>query len=188
MIKRQTEWLIRISGGVLLIFALFKLYIRPLTHSYHDAFLFTHLQIVLWLMLALIMALIVSSFSSLRAKWLMALIAFLMLAPYALVHQPLTQKAESYFFRQRYDLLEQLNSQLLDSKIRKEQLYDQLAAMDIRNYEIGTNYIAYWVDRMPEQRDGFIFILEGEPPAQVFGYPVNQLSEIHPQWFSFTSG
>lgn len=187
MMGKKTEWLIRISGSALLLFALFKLYSRPLTHSYHDAFLFLHLQLVLWFILLLIMALVTVSFSKRRFRWTVGILSLLLLAPYPFVHQSFTQQAEQYFFQQRYAYFKQLSQQTLDSSVDEEKLYNQLAAIDVRNYEKGENYVAYWVDRMPEQRDGFIFLLEGELPDRLFGYPVKHTRQIHHKWFSFTS-
>jgi hypothetical protein len=189
MMGKKTEWLIRILGSALLLFALYKLYSRPLTHSYHDAFLFFHLQLVLWFMLLLILVLVVSSFSAPRLRWLSGVLSLLLLAPYPLVHKAFTARAEQYFFQQRYLYFEQLTQQTLDkaTSFNEERLYNQLAAIDVRNYEKGENYIAYWIDRMPEQRDGFIFLLDGKMPERLFGYPVKHTKALTQNWFSFSS-
>lgn len=187
MIRRETEWLIRIAGSALLIFALYKLYSRPLTHSYHDAFLFIYLQIMLWIMLLLVLILVISSFSARRAKWITALLTLCLLAPYPFVHSNLTDQAEAYFFQQRYEHLQWLSRQILEASLDEEILYDQLAAVDIRGYEKGENYIAYWVDRMPEARDGFIFLVDGELPERLFQYPVRHTRKVQEGWFNFSS-
>ncbi|WPP48982.1 hypothetical protein [Catalinimonas niigatensis] len=187
MIRKETEWLIRIPGIALLIFALYKLYSRPLTHSYHDAFLFIYLQIVLWVMLLLVLILVITSFSSYRAKWIMGLLTLFLLAPYPFVHHELSIQAEQYFFQQRYEHLQRLNQQIIDASVDEARLYGLLAAVDIRGYEKTTNYVAYWVDRVPEQRDGFIFLIRGELPERLFHYPVNHTKVLRENWFSFTS-
>ncbi|MDF9799520.1 putative membrane-bound spermidine synthase [Catalinimonas alkaloidigena] len=189
MLGKKTEWLIRISGSALLFLAFYKLYTRPLTHSYHEAFLFLHLQLVLWLMLLLIMALVSSSFSKRKNQWAIIILSFLLLAPYPFFHQRFTAQAEQHFFQQRYTYFEQINRQTLDKTTAadEEKLYNQLASIDVRSYEKGENYVAYWVDRMPEQRNGFIFLLEGQIPDKLFGYPVKQTKHIGKNWFSFSS-
>lgn len=187
MMRKETEWLIRVLGSTLLCFALYKLYSRPLTHSYHEAFLFIYLQIVLWVMLLLVLILVITSFSTRWAKWTAGLLTLLLLAPYPFVHNKLTAQAEQYFFQQRYERFQWLNQQISDTSVNKERLYDQLAAADVRGYEKGENYIAYWVDRMPEQRDGFIFLMDGELPEHLFQYPVKHTRKVQNGWFNFSS-
>lgn len=187
MIRKETEWLIRISGSALLIFALYTLYSRPLTHSYHEAFLFIYLQIVLWVMLLLVLILVITSFSDYQAKWITGLLTLFILAPYPFVHHALSAQAEAYFFQQRYEHLQRLNQQIMDASEDETSLYDQLPGLDISAYERAENYIAYWVDRMPEQRDGFIFLIRGELPNHLFQYPVKHTKAIRGNWFSFSS-
>lgn len=185
--RKEVEWLIRIMGTALLGFALYKLYSRPLTHSYHDAFLFNHLQIVLWVMLALIMALIVQSFESKVYRWLTILVTVALLAPYPFVHQYLSPRAGAYFFGQRQQELRWLNRQIQTDALEKDKIYEYLAALDIRDYEKGDNYVAYWIDRMPEQRDGLIY-LESEPfPPRLFRFPLKKVSSLSENWYLFSS-
>jgi len=186
-VSRLAEWLVRIMGTALLGFALFNLYSRPLTHSYHDAFLFNHLQIVLWVMLALIMALIVQSFDHKVYRWLTVLVAVALLAPYPFVHQYFSPRAGSYFFGQRQQELRWLNRQIQTDALDKDKIYEYLSALDIRDYEKGKNYVAYWVDRMPEQRDGLIY-LESEPfPQELFRFPLKRVSSLGEHWYLFSS-
>jgi hypothetical protein len=187
MIRKEVEWLIRISGSALLVFALYKLYSRPLTHSYHDAFLFNHLQIVLWVMLALIMALIVQSFNSRLARWVIILLAVGLLAPYPFAHQYLTTRAGAYFFSQRQQELRWLNNQILGQSLNKEEVYEYLTSLDIRDYEKGEDYVAYWVDRIPEQRDGLIYLHDRPFPKRIFQYPLRRTSSLNGNWHLFTS-
>lgn len=187
MIRKETEWLVRIMGSALLVFAFYKLYTRPLTHSYHEAFLFNHLQIVLWVMLALVLSLVVVSFASKRAKWLSAVVAAVLLAPYPFAHIRFSERAESYFFAQRRQELNWLNRQILESSLSEEEVYDHLAAMDIRAYERGINYIAYRVDRMPEQRDGLIYLQNAQFPDRLFQFPLGKVSALQDDWYLFSS-
>ncbi len=184
---KEVEWLIRMMGTALLIFALYNLYARPLTHSYHDAFLFNHLQIVLWVMLALIMALIVQSFDTKPARWLTVLVAVALLAPYPFVHQQLISRAGVYFFSQRQQELEWVNEQILEQSLERTEVYKYLAALDIRDYEVGENYVAYWVDRMPEQRDGLIYLQSKPFPKRLFQYPLHRVKNLSNEWYLFTS-
>ena len=185
--SRLAEWLVRIMGTALLGFALYNLYSRPLTHSYHDAFLFNHLQIVLWVMLALIMALIVQSFESKIYRWLTVLVAVALLAPYPFVHQYLSPRAGIYFFSERQQELRWVNEQIMEQSLEKTEVYEYLTALDIRDYEVGENYVAYWVDRMPEQRDGLIFLQSQPFPERLFQYPLRRVSTLNGEWYLFTS-
>lgn len=188
MINTYTEWIIRVPGGALLLYAFYKLYTRPLTHSYHEAFLFNHLQIVLWVMLALIMALIVQSFNKKAYRWLTVLVAAALLAPYPFAHQYLEARAGTYFFHQRWIPLQEVNRRIMESSLDKAKVYDRLAALDIRDYEIGENYVAYWVDRVPEQRDGLIFLQDGKFPQRLFQYPLRGIDKLdRTSWYLFTS-
>ncbi|MFP4096396.1 MAG: hypothetical protein ACLFUB_18080 [Cyclobacteriaceae bacterium] len=188
MISRQTEWFIRITGTGLLAFALYKLYSRPLTHSYHEAFLFNHLQIVLFVMILLVLALVAVSFEKKRWRGLVFGISFCLLAPYPFIHHTYTQRAEQYFFEQRYDLLQSLNRSILEEKDSEESIYYYLDAYQLKAYEKGQNYIAYQVDRMPEQRDGFVYLLEGELPDRLFQFPLRRLQPLGAGWYAFSAG
>jgi hypothetical protein len=188
MLNRQTEWFIRVTGGGLLLLAFYKLYTRPLTHSYHDAFLFTHLQAVLFVMLLLILALIAVSFEQKRWRGLTLLLSFLVLAPYPCLHQLNVQKAERHFFEERISLLESLNQSIIEERMNRESVYYRLVAHDFKAFEKGDNYIAYWVDRMPEQRDGFVFLIEGKMPERLFKFPLRRLEHLKGRWYAFSAG
>ncbi len=187
MIRKEAEWAIRIVGMTLLVIAFYTLYSRPLTHSYHQAFLFIYLQLTLWVMLFMLLGLVMISFSSHRAKWSVGLLSLFLLAPYPWVHQTMSAQAEHYFFHQRQQTLQLLNQQILGASLNELNLYDQLADINIKGYEKGENYIAYRVDRMPEQRDGFVYLLYGGLPDRLFQYPVKHSKALEEKWFRFSS-
>lgn len=133
------------------------------------------------------MALIVQSFDSKVGRWLTVVVAVGLLAPYPFIHQYLSPRAGTYFYSQRQQELRWINDQIIEDSLPKSKVYEYLTTLDIRDYEKGENYVAYWVDRMPEQRDGLIF-LQSEPfPKRLFQYPLTRVSKLNGDWYLFSS-
>lgn len=186
--NKLVEWAVRLPGSLLLLYAFFQLYSRPLTHSYHKAFLFNHLQVVLWVMLALIMALVVQSFTFRTLRWwLSLLLAVALLLPYPWVHQHMLPRAGAYYFHQRRQVLDKLNQQIIQNELDEVAVYDKLSAVGIRDFEVGEGYVAYWVERIPEQRDGLVYLREAPLPDRLFQFPVRVTIRLSGRWYMFSS-
>lgn len=172
----------------LLILSIY-IWVRPLFFGYHEPFFFDVIQFTFLFVDIVLLAGYIASLKPRKMK-LFFIVPFLMFF-YPLFHNQLKSEAEIIFFNSRKIELKEIVSEVnfnpefeitadLENKLKKNNIY---------NIEIDSNYIAFSVNSIIDNTDGFVFVKSGEVPKGMFegNLVYKEKIENEENWYSFST-
>lgn len=172
----------------LLIFSIY-IWVRPLFFGYHESFFFDVIQFTLLFVNIVLLAGYIVSLKPRKMKLFFTL-PFLMFF-YPLFHNQLRNEAEIIFFNCRKAQLDEIVSEVnFNPKFEiTADLENKLKKNSIHNIEIDSNYIAFSVNSMLDNSDGFVFVKSGKVPKAMFegNLVYKEKIENEENWYSFST-
>ncbi|HPE57336.1 MAG TPA: hypothetical protein PK904_13095 [Bacteroidales bacterium] len=182
-----TNYGYRLLGRILVIgFAVF-VWVRPLFFGYHHLLFFDIIQFGLLGISILLFLTISIKLKPFQINRFIVGIIFMIFYPY--FHQVLISKSENIFFQLRKGSMNNIVTNIMEdsSYLKSNNLKVKLRLLQIHDVVKGENYIAFRVNGILDNTDGFVYLDHGKLPYSMFDGNLIYKDSIAENWFAFST-